>query len=197
MIHKTSRRTGRVTATARRGTAQHSTGIASVFCVCLCLCRVVFLGSGGQEWLHHAGIQAELNKNRHHMYQITVQLLARFQNELHHNTHGRPAEKLITNYSTRLALSQNKYCNDRFPLSEGHAAAHAASVDDTAARHRSGVDTTEHKHQDLNEHEGSSHDADSNPSLGEIANDKLEPWVHYITRATQQAESRLGRDGFT
>ena len=46
-------------------------------------------------------------------------------------------------------------------------------------------DTTEHKNQDLNEHEESSHGADSNPCFDEISEDNpedaLEPCVDYIS----------------
>ena len=48
-------------------------------------------------------------------------------------------------------------------------------------------DTTEHNNQDLDEHEESSHDADSNPYFDEISNDnpedELSPWVDYITHS--------------
>ena len=62
-------------------------------------------------------------------------------------------------------------------------------------------DTTEHNNQDLNEHEESSHDADSNPRFDEIsednAEDELEPWVDYITRATHKADELLAASGTT
>ena len=69
---------------------------------------------------------------------------------------------------------------------KGHAAVHAASVDDTAHVEPDDPDselevhTTEHNHQDLNEHAESSHNADGNPTFNEISNDnpedEPEPW---------------------
>ena len=88
----------------------------------------------------------------------------------------------------------------------GHAAAHAASVDDTADVEPCDpdselVDTTEHINQDLNKHEESSHDADSDPCFDDIsednAEDELEPWVDYITRATHKADNLLTASGIT
>ena len=74
------------------------------------------------------------------------------------------------------------------------AVAHFASVDVTAdvePHDPNGGDTTEHNSQDLNEHEESSHDADSNPCFVEIPEDspedELEPSVGYTTRATGQS----------
>ena len=81
---------------------------------------------------------------------------------------------------------------------KGHAVARAASVDVTAdiqphdPDSEPEDDTTEHNHPDLNEHEESSLDADSNPCFDEISEDKpedeLEPWVDHITRASHKAD---------
>ena len=64
-----------------------------------------------------------------------------------------------------------------------------------------GDDTTEHSNQDLNEHEESSHDADSNPCFDEIPEDnpedELEPWVDHITRASRKADDLLAASGIT
>ena len=81
------------------------------------------------------------------------------------------------------------------------AAAHAASVDDTAdgEPHDPDIepedDTTEPNHQGLNEHEESSRDADSNPSFDEVPNDnpedELAPGVDKMVRATRKADELL------
>ena len=95
---------------------------------------------------------------------------------------------------------------------KGHAAAHAASVDDAAGVEPHDPDNKpETDNQDLDEYEESSHDANSNPSFDEISNDnpegELEPWSttqreQCTKRMTcwQQTESRRGsavRPGFT
>ena len=79
-----------------------------------------------------------------------------------------------------------------------------ADVEPTTPDSEQGDDTTEHNNQDLNEHEESSHDADSNPCFDEIPEDnpedELEPWVDCMRRAqhrkrttcSQQTESRRG-----
>ena len=55
-----------------------------------------------------------------------------------------------------------------------------------------GDDTIEHNNQDPNEHEESSHDADSNPCIDEILEDnpedELEQWVEYVKRATHKGD---------
>ena len=60
-------------------------------------------------------------------------------------------------------------------------------------------DTTEPNHQGLNEHEESSHDADSNPSFDEVPDDdpedELEPIVDYTARATHKADDLLAVNG--
>ena len=81
---------------------------------------------------------------------------------------------------------------------KGHAAAHAASVDDTADHqlhdpdNEPEDDTTEHSHQDLNEHPERSHDAESNRLFDEISNDnpedELVPCVDHKARAMRQAD---------
>ena len=90
---------------------------------------------------------------------------------------------------------------------KGHAAAGAASVDvtpyvkprDPDSEH--GDDTTEHNNQDFNEHEESSHDAESNLCFGEISDDepddKLEAWVDHIARVTHKADDLLAASGIT
>ena len=90
---------------------------------------------------------------------------------------------------------------------KGHAATHAASVDDTVdveahdPDNQPVDDKTEHNYQDLNEHEESSHDADSNPCFDGITEDnpedKIEPWVDYITRATHKVKDLLVASGIT
>ena len=87
------------------------------------------------------------------------------------------------------------------------AAAHAAGVEDTAdvethdPDSEQGDDTTQHNNQDLNEHEGSSHDADSDPCIDEIPEDNpdddLEPWVDYMLTATRKADAMLAASGIT
>ena len=69
-------------------------------------------------------------------------------------------------------------------------------------RQRTGwIDTSEHNNQDLNEHEESSHDADSNASFHDILEDnpedELEPWVDFMTRATHKADDLLAASGIT
>ena len=53
----------------------------------------------------------------------------------------------------------------------------------------------------MNEHEESSHDADSKPCSNEIPEenpeDELETWVDYITRATHIADDLLAANGIT
>ena len=81
------------------------------------------------------------------------------------------------------------------------AAAHAATVDDTADSELHDPDsependTTEPNHQGLNEHGESSHDADSNPSFDEGPNDDPEnepgQWVNCMARATHNAGDLL------
>ena len=85
------------------------------------------------------------------------------------------------------------------------AAAHAASVDDTADGEphdpdsEPQVDTTEPNPQCRNEHEESSHDSDSNPSFDEVPNDEpedeLAPWVDYMVPATHKADDLLAASG--
>ena len=58
--------------------------------------------------------------------------------------------------------------------SKGHAAAHAPSVGRHRRRRTPRPDTTEHNNQDLNEHEESSHDADSNSCFDDITEDNPE-----------------------
>ena len=77
----------------------------------------------------------------------------------------------------------------------GHAVAHAASVDTGVEPHDPDSepldDTTEHNNQDLDEHEESSHDADSNPCFDESSEDnpadEQEPWVNCITGASRKS----------
>ena len=63
---------------------------------------------------------------------------------------------------------------------KGHAASLAASVEDTAdvklhdPDSEPVDDTTEHNNQNFNEHEESSHDADSNPCFDEISEARLD-----------------------
>ena len=64
-------------------------------------------------------------------------------------------------------------------------------------RLRSGDDTTEHSNQDLNEHEESSHDADSNPCFDEMPEDELEMWVDYKMRATHKVDDLSAANGIT
>ena len=88
-----------------------------------------------------------------------------------------------------------------------HAAAHPASVDDTAdaepddSNSELEDDTTEHNHQDLNSHKEGSHDADSNTSFDEISNhnpeDELGPWVDFIARATRKVDDLIAASGNT
>ena len=87
------------------------------------------------------------------------------------------------------------------------AAAQAASVDDTAdvdphdPDSEQEDDTTAHHNQDLNEHEESSHHADSNLCFDQISEDnpedELEPWVDYTTGATHKADDLLAANGNT
>ena len=142
-----------------------------LLCPGVCLCKVVFLGSGGKVggklrpklniWLRQptctvkegckgfwkegqhvmeiVGVRTEADpeiefpsaqeKSKNMLWQSTPNYstrLACFQNELHYPTRGRnaerlfthyiynfgPTEKLISNYKSRLALSQNCCCND-------------------------------------------------------------------------------------
>ena len=80
------------------------------------------------------------------------------------------------------------------------AAAHAASDNDTADDpDREPEDDTTEPRQDPNEHEESSHDADSNPSFDEVLNDnpedELEPGSDYMVRATHVADDLLAASG--
>ena len=87
------------------------------------------------------------------------------------------------------------------------AKAASASVDVTvdAEPHgpdsEQGDDTTEHNNQDPDEHEESSHDADSNPCFDEIPEDspedEQEPWVDYMKKATHKANHLLAANRFT
>ena len=62
-------------------------------------------------------------------------------------------------------------------------------------------DTTEHNNQHLNEHEESSHDADSNPCFDDISDhnpeDEPELWFDYMTRATHKADDLVAAGGIT
>ena len=55
--------------------------------------------------------------------------------------------------------------------------------------------------QGPNEHEGISHDADSNSSFDEVPNDdpedELEPWVDHLARAEHKADDLLAASGIT
>ena len=102
---------------------------------------------------------------------------------------GRNEEKAPDNATTD---DEDDQCRQR-KTGKGHAAAHVASVDDTADVETHDPDsependTTEHNHQDLNEHQESSHH-----SCDEISNDnpedELEPWFDYIVRATHNVD---------
>ena len=78
------------------------------------------------------------------------------------------------------------------------AQAASASVDVTADAEPQDPYSEHGDDQDPNEHEESSHDGDSNPSLDEIPEDnpedELEPWVDHIKRATRSADDLLATD---
>ena len=88
---------------------------------------------------------------------------------------------------------------------KGHASAHADSVDDTAdvephGPHSEPVgDTTEHNNEDLDEHDESSHDADSNRSSDDTSadnpEDELQSRVDYMTMAMQKNRRLAGSTG--
>ena len=96
----------------------------------------------------------------------------------------------------RVIIQTNRY------RGKGHAVAHSASVDDIADGEHHDPDservdaTTQHHNPDPNEHEESSHDADSNPWFDESSEDypedKLERWVRQHNENNAESDRLVG-----